>query len=111
VQDNLPNTVMESLACGTPCVAFDIGGMPDMIDHQQNGYLAKPFNTDDLAKGIVWVLEDEERLRKLGSNSREKVEQNFTLEIQARKYLSMYYSCLESLKLNFPMSKTTPEND
>jgi glycosyltransferase involved in cell wall biosynthesis len=111
VQDNLPNTVMESLACGTPCVAFNIGGMPDMIDHQQNGYLAKPFNTDDLAKGIVWVLEDEERLRKLGSNSREKVEQNFTLEIQARKYLSMYYSCLESLKLNFPMSKTTPEND
>jgi len=97
VQDNLPNTVMESLACGTPCVAFDIGGMCDMIDHQQNGYLAKPFNTDDLAKGIVWVLEDEERLRKLGSNSREKVEQNFPLEIQARKYLSIYDSCLESL--------------
>ena len=90
VQDNLPNTVMESLACGTPCVAFDIGGMPDMIDHQQNGYLAKPFNTDDLAKGIVWVLEDEERLRKLGSNSREKVEQNFTVEIQANSYMSLY---------------------
>jgi glycosyltransferase involved in cell wall biosynthesis len=90
VQDNLPNTVMESLACGTPCVAFDIGGMPDMIDHQQNGYLSKPFDIDDLARGIVWVLEDEERLRNLGINSREKVEQNFTLEIQARKYLSIY---------------------
>ncbi len=81
---------MESLACGTPCVAFDIGGMPDMIDHQQNGYLSKPFDIDDLARGIVWVLEDEERLRNLGINSREKVEQNFTLEIQARKYLSIY---------------------
>lgn len=90
MQDNLPNTVMESLACGTPCVAFDIGGMPDMIDHQQNGYLSKPFDIDDLARGIVWVLEDEERLRNLGINSREKVEQNFTLEIQARKYLSIY---------------------
>ena len=97
MQDNLPNTVMESLACGTPCVAFDIGGMPDMIDHQQNGYLSKPFDIDDLARGIVWVLEDEERLRNLGINSREKVEQNFTLEIQARKYLSLYDSCLESL--------------
>jgi glycosyltransferase involved in cell wall biosynthesis len=90
VQDNLPNTVMESLACGTPCVAFDIGGMPDMIEHQQNGYLAKPFNVEDLAKGIVWVLEDEERLGKLGSNGRAKVEQKFTLEIQANNYLSLY---------------------
>ena len=90
VQDNLPNTVMESLACGTPCVAFDIGGMPDMIEHQQNGYLAKPFDIDDLARGITWVLEDEERLQKLGSNGREKIEQNFSLEIQAYNYLSVY---------------------
>ena len=90
VQDNLPNTVMESLACGTPCVAFDIGGMSDMIQHQQNGYLAKPFDVNDLAKGITWVLEDEERLKKLGSNSRDKVEQKFTLEIQAKNYLSVY---------------------
>jgi glycosyltransferase involved in cell wall biosynthesis len=52
--------------------------------------LSKPFDIDDLARGIVWVLEDEERLRNLGINSREKVEQNFTLEIQARKYLSIY---------------------
>jgi len=74
VQDNLPNTVMESLACGTPCVAFDIGGMPDMIDHQQNGYLAKHFDVEDLASGIAWVLKDEERLQKLGVNGREKVE-------------------------------------
>ena len=64
--------------------------MPNMIDHQQNGYLAKPFNVEDLTRGIAWVLEDEERLQKLGSNGREKVEQNFTLEIQARKYLSVY---------------------
>ena len=90
VQDNLPNTVMESLACGTPCVAFDIGGMPDMIEHQQNGYLAKHFDIEDLARGIAWVLEDEERLRKLGNNGREKVENNFTLEIQAKNYLSVY---------------------
>ncbi|MCY7334535.1 MAG: glycosyltransferase family 4 protein [Pseudanabaena sp. CAN_BIN31] len=90
VQDNLPNTVMESLACGTPCIAFDIGGMSDMIEHQKNGYLAKPFDVDDLARGIAWVLEDEERLRQLGSNGRKKVEQKFTLEIQAKNYLSVY---------------------
>ena len=90
VQDNLPNTVMESLACGTPCVAFDIGGMCDMIEHQQNGYLAKPFDVEDLARGIAWVLEDEERLRKLGVNGRKKVDAEFTLQIQAHNYLSLY---------------------
>ncbi len=51
-QDNLPNTVMESLCCGIPVVAFDIGGMPDMISSGKNGYLAKPYDCDDLAKGI-----------------------------------------------------------
>lgn len=81
---------MESLACSTPCVAFNIGGMCDMIEHEQNGYLAKPLDVDDLARGIAWVLEDEERLQKLGVNSREKVEQNFTLEIQANNYISVY---------------------
>ncbi len=50
--DNLPNTVMEALACGTPVVAFDVGGMPDMIIKGSNGYLADPFSVEDLAKGI-----------------------------------------------------------
>lgn len=95
VQDNLPNTVMESSACGTPCVAFNIGGMCDMIEHQKNGYLAQPFDVEDLARGIRWVLEDEERLRKLGINSRKKVEQDFTLEIQANNYLSVYQNIRE----------------
>jgi glycosyltransferase involved in cell wall biosynthesis len=89
-QDNLPNTVIESLACGTPCVAFHIGGMPDMIEHQLNGYLAQPFDSEDLARGIVWVLENKERYQKLCDRSRQKAEQEFTLEIQARRYKSLY---------------------
>ena len=51
LEDNLPNTVMEAIACGTPCVTFNIGGMPDMIEHQKNGYLAVPFQIEDLAGG------------------------------------------------------------
>jgi glycosyltransferase involved in cell wall biosynthesis len=89
-QDNLPNTVMEALACGTPCVAFNIGGMPDMIEHQQNGYLAQPFGIEDLAQGIAWVLEDRERHQKLCDRAREKVEQEFTQDLQARRYLSLF---------------------
>jgi len=94
IEDNLPNTVMEALACATPSVAFKIGGMPDMIEHQQNGYLAHPFEVEDLARGINWVLEDTERYNQLCIRAREKVEQEFTLEIQASKYLKLYNEIL-----------------
>lgn len=90
IQDNLPNTVMEAIACGTPCVVFNIGGMPDMIEHQQNGYLAQPYKIEDLAQGITWVLENTERHQKLCDRAREKAEQEFTLELQARRYLSLF---------------------
>jgi len=56
LEDNLPNTVLESLHCGTPVAAFDIGGMPDMIEHKNNGYLAELKNPTDLAEGILWSL-------------------------------------------------------
>jgi glycosyltransferase involved in cell wall biosynthesis len=95
LQDNLPNTVLEAIACGTPCVAFNIGGMSDMIEHQQNGYLAEPYKIDDLVRGIVWVLENEERYQKLSYRAREKAEREFALEIQARRYLSLFSEILE----------------
>lgn len=94
IQDNLPNTVLEAIACGTPCVAFDIGGMPDMIEHQQNGYLAQPYEVDDLAQGIRWTLEDRARTQKLSVRAREKAEQEFALLIQARRYQELYQSIL-----------------
>ena len=89
-QDNLPNTVVESLACGTPVVAFDIGGMPDMIDHKLNGYLAKPFETSDLAAGINWVLSDNSRYKELCIKAREKAVTCFDIEKIAGQYESLY---------------------
>lgn len=94
IEDNLPNTVLESLACCTPCVAFAIGGMPDMINHKQNGYLAQPYNIDDLANGITWVIENQERHQKLCTNAFETIRQKFTLDIQAKSYLSLYEEIL-----------------
>ncbi|QSJ15469.1 glycosyltransferase family 4 protein [Nostoc sp. UHCC 0702] len=90
IQDNLPNTVLEAIACGTPCVTFNIGGMPDMIEHQKNGYLAQPYQIEDLAQGIAWVIENKERYKKLCDRAREKAEQEFNLELAARSYLSVY---------------------
>ncbi len=94
VQDNLPNTIMEALSCGTPCVGFDIGGVPDMIEHQHNGYLAQPYKIEDLAQGIMWVLRNNERYQKLCDRAREKTLQEFTLEIQAYRYLSLFKELL-----------------
>ncbi|MBA3921988.1 MAG: glycosyltransferase, partial [Nostocaceae cyanobacterium] len=90
LEDNLPNTIMEALACGTPCIAFNIGGIPDLIEHQRNGYLAEPYNIEDLAQGISWVLENTDRHQKLSQRAREKVEQEFTLEIQAKRYAALF---------------------
>ena len=94
LQDNLPNTVMEALACGTPCVAFNIGGMPDMIEHMRNGYLARPFESGDLAEGIAWVIESPERRRELSESARRKIEQEFTLPLQAQRYRALYAEIL-----------------
>lgn len=95
-QDNLPNTVMEALACGTPCVAFDIGGMPDLIDHGENGYLAEAFDPHDLARGIGWVLQDEARRQGLSMASRRKVEQSFDDRHVAERYRHLYRDVVAS---------------
>ena len=72
LQENLANTVMEALACGTPCVAFNIGGMRDMVEHMRNGYLAKPFDATDLATGIEYILNcpDSNELSRNARNNR-----------------------------------------
>lgn len=92
-QDNLPNTLLEALACGTPCVSFGIGGIPEAIDHQVNGYVAKAFDPQDLATGISWVLEHTDHLN-LHQNARQKAEQEYSLTVQAHRYQLLYESLL-----------------
>lgn len=94
IQDNLPNTVMEAISCGTPCVSFNIGGIPDMIQHQQQGYLAAPFDCQDLANGIDWVLSDADRYHNLRLASRAKAEQEFTQSLQAHRYQQLFHQIL-----------------
>jgi len=96
IQENLPNTIMESLGCGTPVVAFDVGGIRDMIVHQRNGYLANPFDTGDLACGIKWVLEDNIRWKKLSENARKKVINEFDIVKVAKRYEDLYKDILRN---------------
>lgn len=89
LDDNLPGTVMESLACGTPVVAFETGGIPDMICHKKNGYLAEYNNSEDLAKGIFWVM-THNKSNVLGKFGREHVVNCFSEKVVADQYMKLF---------------------
>ncbi len=93
-QDNLPGTAIESLACGTPVVSFDIGGLPDLIAHKQNGWMAKPFDTTDMAEGILWILSDKERYSHLSKKARTLAEERYHANSIASKYAALYHDIL-----------------
>ena len=95
-QDNLPNTGVESLACGTPVVAFNACGLPDIVDHKQTGYLANAFDVEDLSKGIQWVLADAERHKMLSRAAREKAVRCFSNSVVAAQYQKVYQQAIES---------------
>jgi len=93
-QENLSNAVMESLACGTPVVAYNIGGMPDMVEHRVNGYLASAFDSSDLAHGLQWVIADDERHAALSDRARRKVVDRFAAPTVAREHIALYEDML-----------------
>jgi glycosyltransferase involved in cell wall biosynthesis len=88
--DNLPNTAIEAQACATPVVAFAVGGMSDIVQHEQTGYLAQPNDTADFSHGIAWVLEDQTRQDMLGNVARAKAVEQFSPERVARLHLDLY---------------------
>ena len=89
-------TASEAHACGTPVVSFDIGGLPDIIEHQKTGYLAKAFDTRDLANGITWVLQ-QDGSNKLGNNARERAVEKFSEKKISEAYLDIYKKLLEKI--------------
>ena len=93
-QEAFGQTAFEAMSCGTPVVCFDATGLKDIIDHQRNGYLAKPFDTNDLAAGINWVLSDENRHKELCVKAREKAVAYFDIETIARQYAELYREVL-----------------
>ena len=95
IEDNLPNTVLESLACGTPVVAFTTGGIPDMVKHQQNGYLAKDASPKELAKGLVWVKNHADK-GALSKSARQTVLTTFSETVVAQQHIQFYQSILHS---------------
>ncbi|WP_147238752.1 glycosyltransferase family 4 protein [Mucilaginibacter hurinus] len=91
IEDNLPNMVMEAMSCATPVVAFNTGGIPDLVDHMKNGYLALHKSSEDLAKGLHQMLFSGDAVN-MSIEARNKVLANFTNEIVAKRYIDLYQS-------------------
>ena len=95
-QDNLPNTAIEAMACGTPVVAFNLGGLPDIVDHGRSGWLAVPTDLEGLSKGITWLLSDGHRLNDMSVAARDSAVKKFSAAIVAERYLSVYADAIAS---------------
>jgi len=89
LSENLPNTIMEAMACGVPCIGFKVGGIPEMIDHQKNGYVARYRDAGDLAKGLRWVL-NEADAQALSQAAVSKVKRCYSQQSVALRYTEVY---------------------
>ena len=95
LQDNLPNTIVEAMSCGTPCVGFNVGGIPEMISHQQDGYVADYCDSIDFAQGIAWCL-DNSRHASLSQQARLNALANYSERIAAQRYQAVYQEAAQN---------------
>lgn len=92
--DNLPLVLQESMACGTPMVSFKVGGVPDLVRHGITGYLAVPEDAEDLGKGIMQLLEDQNLRDRMSQQCRAIAVEEYSLELQAQRYIQLYAQTL-----------------
>ena len=93
--DNLPNTLIESMACGTPVVSFDVGGVAEAVRHLETGYLARERDVEDFAGGLALLLDDPALRASMGRRGREVAEREYSLELQAQRFLGVYRQAIE----------------
>jgi glycosyltransferase involved in cell wall biosynthesis len=92
VQDNLPNTVLEAMACGVPVVGVHVGGIPDMVRNDVNGLTVPVGDAEYLSKSISLILNNANLRAEMGSASRRIATDEYSLDLQARRYAELYQS-------------------
>lgn len=93
--ENLPYTCLESICCGIPVVAFDVGGTPDIVEHKKTGYLATPYKSEELVEGIEYCINNQQILSQ---NCLQKAKTDFDTEKIVQKHLEVYENVLNSNK-------------
>jgi glycosyltransferase involved in cell wall biosynthesis len=95
-QENLPQSGTEAQACGCPVVAFNTTGLQDLVEHQQTGYLADAYNCEDLANGIMWILEEKERHSRLSAQARQRAVSLWSHGVVVPQYLEAYRRAIDA---------------
>jgi len=96
--DNLPNVLIEAIACGTPCVSFDIGGCKEIVQHGVNGVVIEPFKLGDMAEAVLALLYDDERRKAYSTEARRFAEKEFSVDQMARSYHDLFVSRISEKK-------------
>lgn len=97
-QDNLPNIILESMSCGTPVVGFDVGGIPDVICHQENGFLARSGNIGAMAMAISDALGNVDALKGCGDRGRSLMQKKYSLSAQGQAYKTLFHTVVENAR-------------
>ena len=100
LEDNLPNTILESMACGTPTVCFSVGGLPDLIQNGINGYMAPCFDIEKFGEMVLDLIKDSSKRKRMSIGCRKSMEMDYQLKHQAFKYNELYEELLKNQKLN-----------
>ena len=96
IADNCPLVVLEAMACGLPIVSFNTGGIPELVEHKINGYIAEYKNANDLKNGIEYLLNlPSQEIEKMRQYSINKIATNLTIEKMADQYLELYQKLLK----------------
>jgi glycosyltransferase involved in cell wall biosynthesis len=95
-EDNMPLTAMEAQSCGRAVVAFDLGGLPDIVDHEHSGYLAPPLDTGALGDGLRRALDDSRGAQAWQQKARERAVSTWSRTVVNRAYMQVFMEALSS---------------
>jgi len=94
--EGLPTTILESLACGTPVIASDVGGVSEVISNDLNGYLFDILSKEQVYENILNLIHDEKKLRRFGENGRKLIEKSYSWNIISNKIEKIYRQLIKN---------------
>ena len=95
--EGLGVTILEAMACGTPCIGSKVGGIPDIIRDGENGFLVNPADPEQLAEKISLLLQAKDLREEIGGKGRKFVEENYSWNVKAGELMEIYSRLLQKI--------------